>query len=146
MLKIGAIAKQANVSVGTLRYYESLKLIQPLQRSEKGCRYYDEHVIQRILFIRKAQVLQFSLADIGQILAIREQGHPTCSKVKALVDQKLDQIDTQIQHLNEFKTTLEKYRDQWAERPLDKSNSETICSLINEVTNETKYLFPTSLN
>lgn len=146
MLKIGAIAKQTGVSVGTLRYYESLKLIQPLQRSESGYRYYDEHVVQRILFIRKAQVLQFSLADIGQILAIQEQGHPTCSKVKVLLDEKIDQLDTQIQHLHEFKTALEKYRNQWAERPLDEPNNPTVCSLINEVTNDTKVLLPTSLN
>lgn len=85
MLKIGAISKQTGVSVGTLRYYESLKLIQPSQRSENGYRYYDEYVIQRILFIKKAQALQFSLSEIGQILAVHGQGHPTCSKVKALL-------------------------------------------------------------
>jgi DNA-binding transcriptional MerR regulator len=138
MLKIGAIAKQTGVSVGTLRYYESLKLIQPSRRSENGYRYYDEHVVQRILFIRKAQLLQFSLADIGQILATQEQGYPTCSKVKALLDQQIDRIDTQIQHLHQFKTALEKYRSQWTERLLDKPNHPTICSLINEVKNDTK--------
>lgn len=133
MLKIGVIAKQTGVSVGTLRYYENLKLIQPSQRSESGYRYYDENAIQRILFIKKAQTLQFSLSEIGQILAIREQGNPVCSKVKALLNQKIGHIDTQIQHLHELKTLLEEYQSQWTERPLDEPNNPDICNLIKEV-------------
>lgn len=133
MLKIGELAKQTGISVGTLRYYESLGLIEPSQRSESGYRYYAEAATQKIQFIKKAQTLQFSLSEIKQILAICEQGNPACIAVKALLNEKIHQVDIQIQHLHEFKAELEQYRDRWAERSLDQPNSSKLCSLIDEV-------------
>jgi DNA-binding transcriptional MerR regulator len=133
MLKIGELAKQTGVSVGTLRYYENLGLIEPSQRSESGYRYYAEAVIQKIQFIKKAQALQFSLVEIKQILAICKQGNPACTAVKLLLHEKIHQVDIQIQHLHEFKAELEQYRDRWAERSLDRPNSPNLCSLIDEV-------------
>ncbi|GFE69115.1 heavy metal-responsive transcriptional regulator [Chroococcus sp. FPU101] len=146
MMKIGVVSKRAGVSVGTLRYYEKLGLVQPLQRSENGYRYYDKNVIQRILFIRKAQALQFSLADIKQILTIREQGYPACAKVKELLNQKIYQLNIQIQQLNEFRVELEQYQTRWSERPLDQPESLILCSLIDEVQNYTREHLLTSFN
>jgi DNA-binding transcriptional MerR regulator len=54
MLKIGELAKQTGVSVGTLRYYESLGLIEPSQRSESGYRYYADATVHKVQFIKKA--------------------------------------------------------------------------------------------
>lgn len=133
MLKIGELGKQTGVSVGTLRYYESLGLIEPSQRAENGYRYYTETAIQKIQFIKKAQALQFSLAEIKQILAIREQGNPACTTVRALLNEKIHQVDIQIQHIHEFKAELEQYRDRWAQRSLDQPDSPRLCSLIDEV-------------
>ena len=133
MLKIGELAKQTGVSVGTLRYYESLGLIEPSQRSESGYRYYAETAIQIIQFIKKAQTLQFSLIEIKQVLTICEQGNPACLAVKSLLNEKIYQVDIQIQHLHEFKSELEQYRERWAERSLDQPNSSKLCSLIDEV-------------
>lgn len=143
MLKIGELAKQTGVSVGTLRYYGSLGLLVPSQRSESGYRYYADDAIEKVQFIRKAQALQFSLADIKQILDIREQGYPVCHTVKALLNQKIEQVNLQIEQLDEFKVELEKYRNQWAERSLDQPNSAKLCSLIDEVA--TPSLIPDSV-
>jgi DNA-binding transcriptional MerR regulator len=133
MLKIGNLAKQTGVSVGTLRYYESLGLIEPSQRSENGYRYYEDAAICKIQFIKKAQALQFSLTDIKQILVTCEQGNPACVTVKKLLNEKIDQVNREIQHLHEFKAELEQYRDRWAERSLDQPDTTKLCSLIDEV-------------
>lgn len=134
MLKIGELAKQTGVSVGTLRYYESLGLLKPSQRAENGYRYYVDDTVQRVQFIKKAQILRFSLIEIKNILEICEQGNPACTTVKELLNAKIAQIDTQIEHLYEFKTELKRYRDQWSERALDQPERVKLCSLINEVT------------
>lgn len=63
LLKIGELAEQADVAVGTIRYYESLGLVEPAHRSESGYRYYVADAIKRVQFIRKAQSLQFSLRN-----------------------------------------------------------------------------------
>ena len=133
MLKIGELAKRTEVSVGTLRYYESLALIVPTQRSASGYRYYAETAVQTIQFIRKAQALQFSLTEIKQILVIREQGNPACATVRELLNEKIAKVDQQIQQLDEFKTELITCRDQWADRPIDQPDGPQICSLIEGV-------------
>jgi DNA-binding transcriptional MerR regulator len=134
MMKIGELAKQTDVSVGTLRYYESLGLIQPAERSESGYRYYIDAAVQKIQFIKKAQALQFSLTEIKQILVIREQGNPACATVRGLLNEKIDHVDRQIQQLHEFKSELKEYRDEWAKRPLDQPDQPQICSLIEAMT------------
>jgi DNA-binding transcriptional MerR regulator len=134
MLKIGEFAKQTGVSVSTLRYYESLGLLEPSQRAENGYRYYEDAAIFKIQFIKKAQALQFSLTDIKQILTTCEQGNPACLAVKKLLNEKIDQVDSEIQQFHEFKEELEKYRDRWSERSLDRPDIPKFCSLIDEVT------------
>jgi DNA-binding transcriptional MerR regulator len=133
MLKIGELAKQTGVSVGTLRYYESLALIVPSERSASGYRYYAETAVQTIQFIRKAQALQFSLTEIKQILVIREQGNPACATVRGLLNEKIAKVDQQIQQLDEFKIELTTYRDQWADQSVDQPDGSQICSLIEGV-------------
>jgi DNA-binding transcriptional MerR regulator len=133
MLKIGELAKQTGVSVGTLRYYESLALIVPFERSASGYRYYAETAVQTIQFIRKAQALQFSLTEIKQILVIREQGNPACATVRGLLNEKIAKVDQQIQQLDEFKIELTTYRDQWADQSVDQPDGSQICSLIEGV-------------
>lgn len=133
MLKIGELGKQTGVSVGTLRYYESLGLIEPFQRAESGYRYYADATVHKVQFIKKAQVLQFSLIDIKQILEVCEQGNPACTTVKKLLNEKIHQVDIQIQHMHEFKAELEQYRDRWTERSLDQPDIPKLCSLIDEV-------------
>ena len=57
LLKIGEIAKQTGVSVGTLRYHETLKLLYPAERGDNGYRYYPVDTVSQVQFIKKAQTL-----------------------------------------------------------------------------------------
>lgn len=133
LLKIGELAEQADVAVGTIRYYESLGLVEPLHRSESGYRYYAVEAIKRVQFIRKAQSLQFSLSEIQQILGVRHQGDPACPLVRNLLNQKIVELEDQLHRMAALKTELEAYRDRWANRPLDDPCSQELCSLIEEV-------------
>ncbi len=97
LIKIGELAKQTNVTVGTLRYYESLGLLEPAFRNNKNYRYYTDDAVKQVQFIKKAQSLNFSLAEIQQILGIRRQGIPPCSLVRNLLECKIAEFDRQIQ-------------------------------------------------
>ena len=133
LLKIGELAKQTEVAVATIRYYETLGLIEPLQRSESGYRYYDNEAIKRLQFIKKAQSLQFSLCEIQQVLGVRSQGNPACLLVRDLLKQKIAHLEKQIYLLAALKDELKAYEEQWANRPLDDPCSKELCSLIEEV-------------
>jgi DNA-binding transcriptional MerR regulator len=133
LFKIGDIAKQTRVSVGTLRYYETLKLLQPIERGDNGYRYYSKETIQQVQFIKKAQSLGFSLEEIRQILEVRNHGEPPCALVKQLLAKKIEELEAQIEQMIAFKAELVGYHDRWAENPQLQKNNQEICPLIATV-------------
>jgi DNA-binding transcriptional MerR regulator len=137
LLKIGELAKQTGVAVGTLRYYESLGLLEPALRSSSGYRYYTADGARQVQFIKKAQRLKFSLQEIQQVLGVRRQGSPACPLVRDLLTQKIAHLEEQIYRMTVLKTELETYRESWADRPLDDPCSKELCSLIEEVASTT---------
>ncbi len=133
LLKIGELAQQTDVAVGTIRYYETLGLLEPVHRSESGYRYYDSDAIKRVKFIKKAQSLQFSLSEIQQVLGVRDRGNPACPLVRDLLNQKIAHLENQIYQMQTLKAELEAYREQWEDKPLDDPYSQKLCSLIEQV-------------
>jgi DNA-binding transcriptional MerR regulator len=131
-LKIGDLAKQTDVSVGSLRYYETLGLITPTQRGDNGYRYYTNAAVSQVQFIKKAQALGFSLDEIRQILAVRHGGQPPCALVQELLHQKIIHLQAQIEKMSLFKTELETYRQEWSVMPPTEKSGE-ICPLIAQV-------------
>lgn len=133
LLKIGELAKQAQVTVATIRYYQSIHLLEPVSKAENGYSYYDETTVSRLQFIKQAQALQFSLAEIQQVVDARKQGEPACTLVKALLDRKIAGLEQHIQQAMALKIQLDAYRSSWVDRPPDDPSDVKVCSLIEEV-------------
>ncbi len=133
LLKIGELAKQTGVAVGTLRYYESLGLLEPALRSSSGYRYYTADATRQVQFIKKAQRLNFSLQEIQQILVSRRQGVTACPLVQELLSSKIDFLEEEIQRMSAFKAELEAYKKLWTNRASDNPDRDQICSLIEGV-------------
>jgi len=72
-MTIGQVSKQADIPIGTIRYYEKRGLLNEPNRSKTGYRLYDESVINRITLIKRAQSLGFSLNEIKKLLQIYNQ-------------------------------------------------------------------------
>lgn len=72
MLRIGAVAKRAELSIRTIRHYDDLGLVRPSGRSEGGFRLYTHHDVGRLLLIRRMKPLGFSLDEMADLLAIVE--------------------------------------------------------------------------
>jgi len=132
-LKIGEIAKQTGVSVGTLRYYESQNLLHPSERGDNGYRYYTPEAIQQVQFIKQAQTLGFSLDEIRHILDVRGQGEQPCDLVQELLQDKISYLNLQLQQMMAFKAELEGYRDRWSTVSFATLNEADICPLIATV-------------
>jgi DNA-binding transcriptional MerR regulator len=132
-LKIGELAKQTSLAVGTLRYYSELGLLVPVQRGENGYRYYSQNAKQQVQFIKKAQALGFTLEEIKQILYVRNRGEEPCNLVQSLLDNKIEQLETQIKQMALFKAELEEYRNIWTNSPDLKLQSQEACPLISSV-------------
>ena len=132
-LKIGELAKQTGLPVGTLRYYSDLELLQPTHRGANGYRYYSQDARKQVEFIKKAQAIGFTLEEIKQILDVRDRGEQPCDLVKNLLDRKLEQLAIQIEKMNLFKAELEEYRADWTQNPAPETQSQEVCPLISSV-------------
>lgn len=85
MYRIGELAKMAEVTPDTIRYYEKQQMMEHEVRTAGGFRLYTESDLQRLKFIRHARQLGFSLESIRELLSIRiDPEHHTCRSQKAL--------------------------------------------------------------
>ncbi len=105
-LTIGQVAKQAGVGVETIRFYERSGLLKEPPRSRSGYRKYPADAVARVMFIRRAKDLGFTLNEIADLLALRVDADTTCADVKARADAKIAGIEDRIRELQRMKRAL----------------------------------------
>ncbi len=120
-MRIGQLAAQTGFSVRTIRFYEQSGLLPTPQRTPAGYRSYDQDAVTRLRFVRSAQALGLSLAEIADVLRIRDYHGPPCSYVAQLLDTHLSALDTRISELAALRDELR------ARRPLDAEPDPTRC-------------------
>ena len=103
---IGEMAKHVNLSADTLRYYEKIGLMPKIARSSSGIRVYTDKDASRLKFVKRAQRMNFTLAEIGQLLEMRESPQSVRNEVRALTQQKLIQVEEQLEELNTLRNEL----------------------------------------
>src|SRR3569833_1669154 len=91
---IGALARRAGVRIDTVRYYERSGLLAPKTRLASGYRRYGEIELSRLLFIRRAQALGFTLNEVRDLLALSKRRD--VSRVKKAAEEKLADVDRKI--------------------------------------------------
>ena len=104
-MRIGVLARTAGVSCDTLRFYEKLGLIRAT-RSDNRYRRYAPETAQLVVYIRTAQKLGFTLAEIGaQIPDVQKAADPDAA-VAALLAAKVQVIDARIADLQALRDDL----------------------------------------
>src|SRR4051812_34146881 len=106
-LTIGKLAELAGVGVETVRFYQRKELLREPKLSG-AFRVYSEEDAQRIVFIKKAQELGFTLNEVKELLELNTRPRSTCGAVKAKTQAKLTEINQKIADLQRMKTSLEK--------------------------------------
>jgi MerR family mercuric resistance operon transcriptional regulator len=110
-LTTGALADAAGVNVETLRFYERKGLLSVPPRKASGYREYPREDVRRIRFIKRAQELGFSLAEIKELLALRVRPGTTPAEVKAHAEEKLAHIRRRIANLRAMEKALKELTD-----------------------------------
>ncbi len=77
--RIGSVAKESGLPIKTIRYYDELGLLKTCGRNERGYRLFDASVFNRLSFIKRAQSLGLSLAEIKEFLDVHDQGNFPCN-------------------------------------------------------------------
>jgi DNA-binding transcriptional MerR regulator len=131
-LRIGDLARLADVPTSTIRYYERIGLLGPKARSGAGYRLYSEQSVDEVQFIRRAQALGFSLPEITEILGLSRAGKTPCSRVVDLAKEHLTALDARLKRLTAFRKQLGKAVDSWDAGRCG-FTAKGLCSLIDLV-------------
>ena len=126
-LKIGEVARMSGVGIETLRFYERSGLLGRPARTQSGYRLYDREVLERLDFIKRAQVLGFSLDEIKQIIAEKQAGASPCAAVRDIVRTRLQELDEHMREMRRYRNELATTLAEWDKTGPVKGH---ICGLI----------------
>ena len=110
-MTIGQLATRAGVNVETVRYYERRGLVVSPNRTAAGYRQFSDDAVSRILFIKRAQELGFSLNEIQELLELRIDRGEACGEVEEKARDKMALVDEKIERLEKMKGALERLVD-----------------------------------
>ena len=105
-MNISQLAKACSVSTDTVRYYEKQGLIAAPTRQTNGYRTYTAMHVQAMQFVRGAQSLGFSLAEIRAILPQFARGQFGRADIERQLSAKMEEIDAHIKQLQTLKKEL----------------------------------------
>ncbi|MBA3345149.1 MAG: MerR family transcriptional regulator [Gemmatimonadales bacterium] len=105
-MQIGQVAVNAGVNIQTLRYYERRGLLPKARRRDSGYREYEPDTVQLVRFIKRAQELGFTLAEIMELIQLQKIDPRRTTRVRALATAKLEDIEQKIQRLGAMREAL----------------------------------------
>lgn len=123
-LTIGILAKHSDVSVETIRYYQRRGLLQEPSKPSGGFRQYPQESVKRVRFIKRAQMLGFTLKEIQGLLALDER--KACTETREIAAHKLELIAQKIADLSKLKRSLARLV-----RSCDASTAGSPCPIIH---------------
>lgn len=104
-MTISRFAAAGGVHVETVRYYQRRGLLHEPERAMGSVRRYGPDDVGRLLFIRRAQAMGFSLEEIAGLLEIN--GQRACEQTRRLTEQKLNEVRRRLDELRQLEVDLE---------------------------------------
>lgn len=104
--RIGDATQKLGLSADTLRYYEKIGLLTRVARDSSGMRLYNEKDLSCLRFVQRAQQMNFTLAEISALLAMRESPQRARKSVRQLTEKKLAEIEARLDELKSLRDEL----------------------------------------
>jgi len=112
-MKIGELARHAEINIQTLRFYERKGLLKPPIRTVSGYRSYQPSDLARVRFIRSCQTLGFTLREIRELISLHgsfsasQNGNQSTAKgILQLAGDRLAMLDEKIRALTAMRDEL----------------------------------------
>lgn len=107
-MNIGQLATASGVNAKMIRYYESIGLIPPAERTDSNYRVYRANDVHLLKFIKRARSLGFSLPEIELLLSLWQNTHRSSSEVKVLAMKHIEDLELRIREMQSMVATLRK--------------------------------------
>lgn len=131
-MKIGELGERCGVTAKTIRYYESIGLLDDPPRTPSGYREYGDDAVERLRFIRDAQATGLTLSEVASVLELKGAGERTCGHTMALIEAHVTAIDAQIEQLTAARRELATLADRANSLDPSECTDRNRCQVISE--------------
>ena len=114
VLKIGQLAQQVGVTAKAIRFYEAKRVLPRPTRGANGYRLYGRDALETLTFVKQATGLGLRLAEIREIIAIRQGGRPPCVHVRRLLQDKVRELDRKLRDLIDMRRQIRRSLAAWS--------------------------------
>lgn len=130
------VTKLANVTPEAVRYYSRIGLVKPTKNIKNGYKLYDSKDVSRIIFIRKAKSLGYTLKEIDNILSHATSGKSPCPLVRKIIESRLNENRQRLDNMIRLQSTMEKAVRQWRRLADGVPSRDSVCVLIESFSHD----------
>lgn len=131
-MKISEVASRTGLDAKTIRYYESIELVDLPRRLDNGYRDYSEQNVRQLWFLRHARQFGFSIDECRELLSLWANPQRRSAEVHQLVTEKVLDIDRHIRELQEMKSVLSGLLDECP------GNDSPHCTIIDKLATDSE--------
>lgn len=106
MIKRGKLARSSGCNIETIRYYETIGLLNPPERTQTGHRLYGPEDQARLGFIQRGRNLGFSIDELRSLLSLVDSNDYSCGDVLAVTRKQIESVKKKIADLRKLQRTL----------------------------------------
>lgn len=100
-MRIAEVAEKYDISADTLRYYERVGLLRPVQRTKSGIRDYSEEDCARLAFVKCMRGANVSIEALAEYLRLLDQGEETFAERKAILENQREEARARLKQIEE---------------------------------------------
>lgn len=129
-MRIGELATAAGVTTKAVRFYEQAQVLPEPVRRPSGYRDYGDDALARLRFVKAAQATGLTLAEIRQVIRVRDDGESPCKHVRQLLEAHVDDLDRRIAELVTLREDVRALRDRAKTLNPATCDAASICNVI----------------
>ncbi len=135
-MRISDLARSAEVTTKTVRFYEKAGLLAEPGRTASGYRDYPADAVARLRFIRAAQSAGLTLAEVHDVLEVHDSGQAPCRNVTDLLKAHLDEVELRISELERARAMLRDLHPRAAAADPATCPADRVCSILDTAPRE----------
>jgi len=134
MFTVSELAGQADVTPDTVRHYVHIGMLNPERNPDNGYKLFNILDVTKLRFIRQAQSLGFTLAEIAEILNHSLKGDSPCPQVREVMQRRIVENKVKLDTLNALQKRMEDALKHWESMPNGHPDGDSVCHLIEAIT------------
>jgi len=121
-MRISEVSERSGISKDTLRYYERIGLIPPVNRNDNGIRDYSEIDVRRVEFIKCMRSVGLPIETVSEYFKLVQQGDQTIEARKEILIEQRAQLVTQMKEMQATLDMLNYKIDVYEKAVLEKEH------------------------